>query len=410
LAERIARLRERAHGEAGRGRDVAESLVALRAEVSAVADGGQQILVAAVEAEAAAREAQKGAESVSSAAEEQSAAAAEAQRAVHQQAAALEQSRRTAQSLARSAETILATTEAASLAGEIGAAAEELSSTVQELAGAAGEILTAVDQINRGAQIQAAATQQANAALTQIERAADQAGRYAGHALQGVEAIQASLSLGREQMRALNEGVAAALVETHSTLAATETLDDQVRAADKLVDAIALVAVQTNMLAVSGAVEAARARDAGRGFSTVSADIRNLSREASANAEHIKDVVTEIQRQLAAVRRDLEQVAAGSDAEIEKNQRLDARLATMAADVAVIHVGARETVAGASGMLDAVREATEGARQIALAAELAASAAAQSATAARQQARGAEDLAGAIEEIASLADELQAVP
>ena len=49
------------------------------------------------------------------------------------------------------------------------------------------------------------------------------------------------------------------------------------RSVEKIVEGIGMVSIQTNMLAVSGSVEAARAGDLGKGFAVVSKDIRNLT-------------------------------------------------------------------------------------------------------------------------------------
>ena len=52
-----------------------------------------------------------------------------------------------------------------------------------------------------------------------------------------------------------------------------------------------MVSIQTNMLAVNGSVEAARAGDFGKGFAVVSKDIRSLARDFGENAGRIKDTV-----------------------------------------------------------------------------------------------------------------------
>ena len=184
-------------------------------------------------------------------------------------------------------------------------------------------------------------------------------------------------------------------------------MDESGRRIEKIVDGIALVAVQTNMLAVSGSIEAARAGEAGRGFAIVSGDIRNLARDASENAERIKDVVRQIRDRITVIRRDLEQSAAISETEVAKNTLIAERLGAVEADVAAIRQGSAAILSGSQAILTSVREVRLGTQQVATVAEEAGSAAAQAATAAREQARGAEDLAAAIEEIASLADELQ---
>jgi methyl-accepting chemotaxis protein len=179
------------------------------------------------------------------------------------------------------------------------------------------------------------------------------------------------------------------------------------RRIDKIVDGIALVAIQTNMLAVSGSVEAARAGEFGRGFAIVSTDIRNLARDSSENADRVKDVVRLIQEQVQAVRRDLDQVATVSQAEIGKNRGIIERFGAVDGEITTIIAGSQQILSGAEFILQAVGQVLVGTQQIAAAAEEAGSAAAQAATAAREQARGAEDLAAAVEEIASLADVLQ---
>ncbi|WP_134499805.1 methyl-accepting chemotaxis protein [Microvirga pakistanensis] len=409
VAERIRVSAETASGEAQIGRTVVSALDKIRADVALLAEGSQSILLAAVEAETAIREVQRGAEQVASAAEEQAAAAAEALRAVQQQSTALDQSQQTAQALAGLADDLRSDAAGSASAEQVGSAAEELSAAIQELSGAAGEIMTAVEQINRGAQMQAAATQQANAAMAQIERATAASRDVANTAVQGIEVLEADLRSNRAGTMRLAAGGEEALKETKSIVDLMGALDESGRRIEKIVESIALVAIQTNMLAVSGSIEAARAGEAGRGFAIVSGDIRNLARDASENADRIKDVVRQIRDQITSVRRDLEQSAVISEAELAKNNLVAERLRAVESDVAGLRQGSTSILAGSEAILAAVREVRLGTQQIAAVAEQAGSAATQAATAARQQARGAEDLAAAIEEIASLADELQIV-
>jgi methyl-accepting chemotaxis protein len=58
-----------------------------------------------------------------------------------------------------------------------------------------------------------------------------------------------------------------------------------------VVDRINGLAMQTNMLSLNAAIEAARAGDHGRGFSVVAAEVRNLSRRSSESAKEIADML-----------------------------------------------------------------------------------------------------------------------
>jgi methyl-accepting chemotaxis protein len=407
VASMIKAAADGAAAEAEKSQTVILALGELRKEAGALTAGSQSIALGALEAEAAAREAQKGAEIISSAAEEQAAAASEALRSVEQQTAALEESQSATQSLAAMASDLGALSKAEGRADHLASAAEQLSTAVQELSGSAAQIMTAVEQISRGGQQQASATQEASAALDQIERMARAAMENATKSLDRISRMGGMLAEVRLTIGDLSAGVARALETTRRSLGLIAGLEGVSRSVDKIVDGIGMVSIQTNMLAVNGSVEAARAGDFGKGFAVVSKDIRTLARDSGENAGRIKDTVRAIQDQIGAVRRDLEQILAAAETENQKNAAVSSSLGVVETDMNEIAASSQQIHAGAETILSSLKEAARGAQQVAAVAEEAGSASAQAAAAARQQARGAEDLAAAIEEIASLAEDLQ---
>lgn len=406
IVQAVVAAAERAATEARAGASVVQSLDTMRQDMARMNDRSQDTLTAAIEAERASSEVQRAAEQVASAAEEQSAAASEAQSAIQEQAKSLDQAQTAAQGLAALTEKLRAGRADASAAGQIGAAAEQLSATIQELSGAAAQIMAAVDQINRGSQQQAAATQQTSTALAQIERSAGTARSNAELAEQRIQQMQDALKEGRRAVAALVAGAAKALEDTQSSLAMIAGLESVGRRIDKIVNGIGLVAIQTSMLAVSGAVEAARAGDSGRGFAVVSNDIRSLARDASDSADRVKDTVQGIIDQLASTRRDLEQIMATGEADAERNRATLGALDKVGVDAASLAEANNAILRGAEALLTAAAQTAAGARQIAASAEEASAASREAATASTEQARSAEDLAAAVEEIASLADAL----
>jgi methyl-accepting chemotaxis protein len=386
---------------------VVEALENRREDMRRIAKGSEEMLTAALEAERAAAEAQKGAEQVASAAEQQSAGAGEAQSAVQQQVKALDQGQQAARALAALAERLRGGTAAASAPEQIDATAEELSATIQELTAAAAQIMAAVQQIERGSQQQASATHETSAALVQIENSGKLAQKTTHDSRERVSQMEAALKESRAAVGRLVDGVDVALADTRTSLATIVRSETVGRRIEKIVDAIVLMAVQTSMLAVTGSVEAARAGDAGRGFAVVSNDIRSLAREASQNVERAKDTVLGILDQIATLKRDLEQVAANAETEIQGNRAVFAALDKVGADMTALSGANQAILEGAEIILASVGEASGGARQIAAAAEQARNASRQAAAASTEQAQGADDLAAAIEEIASLADALK---
>ena len=149
----------------------------------------------------------------------------------------------------------------------------------------------------------------------------------------------------------LSAGVARSLETTRRSLDLIAGLEGVSRSVDKIVDGIGMVSIQTNMLAVSGSVEAARAGDFGKGFAVVSKDIRNLARDSGENAGRIKDTVRAIQDQIAAVRRELEQIIAAAEAENQKNAAVLASLGVVETDMDEIAASNQQILAGAEAIL-----------------------------------------------------------
>ncbi len=278
---------------------------------------------------------------------------------------------------------------------QISASAEELSASIQELSGAASEVMAAVEQINKASQLQSAATQQTSAALNQIEGSARLAQQNGKTARDRARSLDAAVKNGRKSIGILIEGVATALQGTQSSVATIKRVEGVGRRIEKIVDAIALVAVQTSMLAVSGAVEAARAGDAGRGFAVVSNDIRSLAREAAENVERAKDTVRGILDQIAALRIEFEQVINATELEVQNSRMVSAGLQKIEHDIVAVSAASQSILDGADNILAATSEMTKAARQIAAAAEEASTASREAAAAATQQSRGVEDLAAA---------------
>jgi methyl-accepting chemotaxis protein len=326
---------------------------------------------------------------------------------VEQQSAALDESQSAARSVADLAGNLGATSRDRVSAHRMTAAADQLSTAVQEISGAAAQIMLAIDQISRGAQQQSAATQQASTSLDQIEKSAVTARENAATSLARTKQIREMLGEVRSTVAALSTGVTRSLESSRASLRELAGLAQISRKVDKIVDGIVMVSIQTNMLAINGAVEAARAGDHGKGFALVSKDIRTLARDSGENAGQIKDTVGAIQDQIAAVRRDIEQIILAIEGENQKNDSILSSLGVIEADMSETASGNEQILNGAEAILSSVKEAARGAQQVAAAAEEAGSAATQAAASGRQQASAAEGLAAAIEEIASLAQDLQ---
>jgi methyl-accepting chemotaxis protein len=407
IAEGIGSSAKAVEGEVENGKTITLQLEQIRVDSIEVVTGVRDIATGATQSATASLQALKGSQDVASAAEEQSAAAEEATKTINEQATALAECEQTAQSLSELAEDLKNSTDVAKSAEDVAAAAEELSSAVQEINRSSAQIMTAIDQIKKGAAVQAASTEESAAAITQIEKGVEVAQARATVSGEKIRAIKALLGVNKTSVDALITGITTATDMSRAGLKQIKDLELVSRRIDKIVDAITTVSIQTNMLAVNGSIEAARAGDFGKGFVVVATDIRNLAQDSAENADRIKDLVKGIQDQIGLVSRDLDEIMVSSEAEVQKAKASTVNLVTIETDIVEVEKGSVEILAASNEIASALVQVKRGVEQISAAAAEADKAANEAAGAAAQQSKGAEELASAIEEIASLADELQ---
>jgi methyl-accepting chemotaxis protein len=312
-----------------------------------------------------------------------------------------------ARSLAEMAEALKTSTNAQKSAEELAATAEELSTNAEELKASSQQISTAIEQINKASGVQAKAAETSNALGLQMRNAAKGMGDRAEVSVEKALATQKLLASDKVNVDALIVNVGKSADACAESAKNILELEERTRRIDKIVDAIVMVTVQTKMLAVNGNVEAARAGEYGRGFSVVAGDIRSLANESSENADKIKDLVKNVQTQIAKVAGDIELAGNKGRAEVERAKVSTANLDRIAKGTEVIVADIREIAKGAGESGAALEQAGKASQQIAAAAEQTSRASTEAAGASEQALKAAQEIAQAIEDIASQADELQ---
>jgi methyl-accepting chemotaxis protein len=300
------------------------------------------ILTNAQDVLSGAKEYLTGSQQVASAAEEASAGVNEALRSVQEQSKAFHEMGSAAQNLNELAESRKNSTNAQKFSEELAA------STL---------IATAISQIDKAADLQGAAAKQSMELGSRLERAAKDMATRAKNSVEKMESTKQLLARNKDNVDNLIVNVGKSAEAAIASARNVEQLNERTRKIDKIVDAIVMVTVQTNMLAVNGNVEAARAGEYGRGFSVVAGDIRSLANESSENADLIKDRVREIQTQIAKVAGDIELAGKNAAAEAEKAKISTTNLITIARDIEEVLKGISEIGKGADESSTALQEA-----------------------------------------------------
>jgi methyl-accepting chemotaxis protein len=93
-----------------------------------------------------------------------------------------------------------------------------------------------------------------------------------------------------------------ALLKSKTEESAEKILDlgEQSQHIGEIIDIISEIAIETKMLSLNAAIEAAKAGDAGKGFAVVAGEIRRLAEDVVKSTGTIRDVLLEIQSATAA--------------------------------------------------------------------------------------------------------------
>jgi methyl-accepting chemotaxis protein len=156
-------------------------------------------------------------------------------------------------------------------------ALSEVAEASQDVNGATEQIAQVSEEVAQGAGEQASAIRETLAQLKELAESAAQNAVFAAEGRTATGQAQEAAVAGSEEIRTLVTAVEQMRAASHETNRILRTIDE--------------IAFQTNLLALNAAVEAARAGDAGRGFSVVAEEVRRLALRAGDAARQTHDLV-----------------------------------------------------------------------------------------------------------------------
>jgi methyl-accepting chemotaxis protein len=261
-----------------------------------------------------------------------------------------------------------------------------LATNGQQLGGSAEEMRVGAVQINRSA-LELQQTMETLKKLTQ----------------NGVGAVEQS----QKGMEEMNNQLKESANKNEQSGKRIEELEVQSRQIGDIVQAVVMIADQTNLLALNAAIEAARAGEHGRGFAVVADEVRNLAEISERSARDIRGVVDEIRTGVEQVVKEINEV-------VEK-------FASMQTETEEAHGGFKKIGELFDHYADIITEVTDGslelqakANELLSASETVASSAEQliggtqeSAKAVAEQSKAMDEVNTATQELTDMADELK---
>ena len=182
-------------------------------------------------------------------------------------------------------------------AQNVASASEELSASAEETAAASTSVAVSISKVADEAE------KQAGFVANTVEHVTNISG-HINTVSDAAAAIQANTDEVEQAAASGQSGVDAAMrkmkqIEATVTESAQAviSLGKRSREIGDISSVIAGIADQTNLLALDAAIEAARAGDAGRGFSVVAEEVRQLAEESQKSAQHISELISHVQQE-----------------------------------------------------------------------------------------------------------------
>ena len=227
---------------------------------------------------------------------------------------------------------------------KVAEAAEQVAAASEELTASADQSSLAINQVADSiVRVAGAATEQ----FGEVENATRQSEQLLKNMNTFTDTLSASSSKIQETNNAAEMGgksVADAVdqmkvIESSVSDASTviAQLGEESDKIGKIVDAIAAIADQTNLLALNAAIEAARAGEHGRGFAVVADEVRKLAEQSQTSAQEISNLIGSIQAKaqdaVHSMQDSVKQVQSGADS-VDGAGKTFKEIAVMVTDVA----------------------------------------------------------------------------
>ncbi|HHX11643.1 MAG TPA: methyl-accepting chemotaxis protein [Clostridiales bacterium] len=188
----------------------------------------------------------------------------------------------------------------ANVATTVISSSENVQQNSELLLTASKDISIAISEIQEGITQQAHDTEQS---LRLTDDLANQINLVNDHTYQITKIANDTKTVvnnGFDEVEELNIATKSNIDITNKTIKDIEDLEGESKAITEIIGVINDIASQTNLLSLNASIEAARAGDAGRGFSVVAEEIRKLSEKSVLAASEIEQIISNITKKTQA--------------------------------------------------------------------------------------------------------------
>lgn len=292
------------------------------------------------------------------------------------------------------------------ISANLSASSEELSASGEEVSASAEHVGTAIQDVASGAEEQSAQAQETNALLDEltdqinmVNSSSEAMNRKAGEVTDNIEIGDKSIENSVAEVNKLKQN-------SNNVANAIDSLADSSQRIGEIVQLIKDISAQTNLLALNAAIEAARAGEAGRGFSVVADEIRELAEQSGEATDEISDLIGGIQKDVEVSVKNMKQTEEAVDTSVNSIEESgksfdDIRKAALVLNNIIENISKQ-----AEKMQVNSNEVESAVKQIAEVSQTAASNAEEVAAASEEQSASTEEIVNSAQDLAEMAQEL----
>lgn len=216
---------------------------------------------------------------------------------------------------------------------QLNKASEELSLHAQENKEAINDITGNISFISDKVGVQTQDVQSTVTTVSEISNAVEQVAIAAESTTVATNRTFDRARDGKKLVGEVISNVRAAADEVKGTANRMHNLRDRAKEITSIVEMITAIASQTNLLALNAAIEAARAGDAGRGFSVVASEVRKLAEESNEFSSKIALIARSINDEAMEMSTDMDEIVASVTAGLSSVELVGASFENIVSDI-----------------------------------------------------------------------------
>lgn len=176
----------------------------------------------------------------------------------------------------------------------------DLTEGVTVLGSSASEILATTTQLAANASESAAAVSETTTTVEEVRQTAQVASQKAKYVAESTEKTAHSSLSGRKSTDDVGTGMNRIREQMEAIAASMVRLSEQSQTIGQIIATVEDLSVQSNLLAVNAAIEAAKAGEHGKGFGVVAQEVKSLAEQSRQATNQVRSILGEIQKATSA--------------------------------------------------------------------------------------------------------------